>query len=152
MSSARHLRWLPNALTISRYFLAIVIFVAILHEAWALAFWVFIGALLTDFFDGLAAQKLHAKTTLGAKLDGSADASLVVAGLIGLGFTGRLSWWFVGTILTLVVILASDRLSVGGRGTARRRIIAVGFLLVNWTGLVWVWLVLLLAGRGSMRR
>jgi CDP-diacylglycerol--glycerol-3-phosphate 3-phosphatidyltransferase len=51
-------------------------------ERWA--FWAFVVAALTDFFDGWLARRLHAVTLWGAILDPIADKVLVCGAILGL--------------------------------------------------------------------
>ena len=93
---------LPNLLTGLRLVLALFTFFALAASAllsdrmtpatqfglerWA--FWAFVIAALTDFFDGALARRLHATTVWGAILDPIADKVLVcgvVLGLLSLG-------------------------------------------------------------------
>lgn len=139
MFRAQSLRWLPNALTVARAVLSVPIFLAALNEAWALAFWLLVVALLTDFFDGLAAKKLNAKTAFGEEADGLADSSLVVAGLIGLAAAGELSWWFAVAVLATGAVIGSDRV-FRSQHTKRpyiRMVMAVSSLFIAWIGIGW---------------
>jgi len=142
MISAKYFKWLPNALTLSRMLLAIPIFLAASQEAWTWAFWLFIAALLTDFFDGLAAKKLNAKTRLGEELDGFADSVLVATGLTSLSYAGHLSWWFTTVVLAVGAIIGSDRVHrlFGGqrkKNETWRLPVAVTCLFLAWIGIVW---------------
>ncbi len=95
---------LPNLLTGLRLALALFTFFALAAaallserltpatqfalERWA--FWAFVVAALTDFFDGWLARRLHATTIWGAILDPIADKVLVcgvILGLLSLGQT-----------------------------------------------------------------
>ena len=51
-------------------------------ERWA--FWAFVAAALSDFFDGWLARRLHAETLWGAILDPIADKVLVCGAILGL--------------------------------------------------------------------
>lgn len=89
---------LPNILTSLRLALALITFfllagAAILSdrltgpqqfslERWA--FWSFVVAAVTDFFDGWLARRLHATTIWGAILDPIADKVLVCGVILGL--------------------------------------------------------------------
>ena len=85
-SRAQHqrFRWLPNGLSASRAVLALAVYIAAVHTAWHLALGLLCVALITDFFDGLAAKKLHAETTLGGHIDRVSDFLLATAGVFGL--------------------------------------------------------------------
>ena len=93
---------LPNILTASRLVLALFMFVALAAAAGAVpwvsenltaedqfrlerwAFWAFVVAAVTDFFDGWLARKMDAVTVWGAILDPIGDKILVCGALLGL--------------------------------------------------------------------
>jgi CDP-diacylglycerol--glycerol-3-phosphate 3-phosphatidyltransferase len=58
-------------------------------ERWA--FWAFVVAALTDFFDGWLARRLHATTVWGAILDPIADKVLVCGAILGLLSLGQVA-------------------------------------------------------------
>lgn len=81
------IRYVPNALTLSRIGLAVFVLIYILGDNFSLALVLFMLGLTTDFFDGAIARRYGVQTTLGGKfLEPAADATLVL--LTGLG----LSW------------------------------------------------------------
>ncbi|MDB5457309.1 MAG: CDP-diacylglycerol--glycerol-3-phosphate 3-phosphatidyltransferase, partial [Caulobacter sp.] len=93
---------LPNILTSARLVIALFMFVALAAaggaapwlsgqlsvgqqmslERWA--FWSFVVAAITDFFDGWLARKLNATSVWGAILDPIGDKILVCGALLGL--------------------------------------------------------------------
>jgi CDP-diacylglycerol--glycerol-3-phosphate 3-phosphatidyltransferase len=74
------MKWLPNALSISRFILALSLF---LFEPFSVMFIaVYVVAVLTDAMDGLLARRLGAQTKLGDGLDTFADFALVGITLI----------------------------------------------------------------------
>ena len=76
----------PNALTGLR-FVAVPVFIALyLTGRIGAAFAVFVGAMITDILDGIAARALKQFTQIGAILDPVADK------LIGLSALGLLCW------------------------------------------------------------
>ena len=105
---------LPNILTLSRLVLTLLVFLAVIALIvptvfeWAIgaginprlvqsalylfAFWGFIVAAVTDFFDGWLARKLDATSTLGAILDPIADKVLVAGMIVAISATGH---WIV---------------------------------------------------------
>jgi phosphatidylglycerophosphate synthase len=83
-SSKNSWRWVPNALSASRGVFAVLMFIAALQGEWVLGFWLLITALLTDFFDGLAAKKFHAESKLGAHIDRVSDFTLATLGALSL--------------------------------------------------------------------
>ena len=93
---------LPNILTSMRLVLTLFVFVALASAAGAMpyvsdrltpdmqfalqrwAFWAFVVAAVTDFFDGWLARKLDAVTVWGAILDPIGDKVLVAGAILGL--------------------------------------------------------------------
>lgn len=139
MPAARHFKWLPNALTATRLLLSVPIFAYALDYSWAVAFWLLMLALVTDFLDGLAARKLNAYSKLGEQLDPLADSSLVVVGMVGLSLTGHLSWWFTGFVLLFGLLIGSKRLykAKSHRGTVMQKLTSVTCLFIAWAGIAW---------------
>lgn len=106
------MKHLPNILTALRLVLTLVVFLAMLGLAsqpfvmWAVAkgadpqvvqtglyftaFWGFVIAAITDFFDGWLARKLKVESLVGAILDPIADKVLVAGAVVGLAVLG--SW------------------------------------------------------------
>ena len=77
---------LINLLTLSRIFIAIIIFgLLMLSDLYLLAFILFFLAGLTDYFDGFLARKYDASSHIGEILDPIADKILIVFLFFGLG-------------------------------------------------------------------
>ena len=76
------------------------------------AFWAFVVAAVTDFFDGWLARRLDAETVWGAILDPIGDKVLVAGVILGLLMLGadRMVALPVGLILSVIVAV----LLVGG--------------------------------------
>lgn len=160
-----YLRWLPNALTLSRAILALAAFTFAMQNNWDNALWLLLAALATDFLDGLAAKKLQAITSFGEQFDALTDSFVVVVGMLSLGLTGHLSWWAILAILAAGFAVGSDRFfkQPVWRG---RALLAVACLFMAWIGIVWSyaslaygwsWLyviltILILAGCGIFKR
>lgn len=101
---------LPNILTTARLVLTLFVFVALAAAAGAMpwvserltpemqfalqrwAFWSFVIAAVTDFFDGWLARKLDAVTVWGAILDPIGDKVLVCGVILGLLALGGQPW------------------------------------------------------------
>lgn len=81
MSDPNHrpnpLRTAPNLLTLLRICMAPFLVAAILGGHYAVGFWLFIGAGLTDALDGFLARWLHQRSVLGHYLDPVADKLLL---------------------------------------------------------------------------
>lgn len=93
---------IPNALTIARL-IAIPFFVsATLTGQFDLAFAVFLGAGITDVFDGYIARRLNQRSTLGAVLDPAADKIMLFAAYLLYTFHGGIEFmipaWLTFTI------------------------------------------------------
>jgi CDP-diacylglycerol--glycerol-3-phosphate 3-phosphatidyltransferase len=99
------MKHLPNILTGGRLVLTLFMFVALASAAGAgpwraddipmdmqfalqrWAFWAFVIAAVTDFFDGWLARKLHAESLWGAILDPIGDKVLVCGAVLALMFS-----------------------------------------------------------------
>jgi cardiolipin synthase len=89
----------PNALTGLRL-LAVPVFVGLfLSGRLGAALAVFIGAMLTDWLDGVAARVLKQFTKIGAALDPIADKLIGVAALALLCWSHRLPVWMLYLLL-----------------------------------------------------
>jgi phosphatidylglycerophosphate synthase len=142
MVSAKHFKWLPNALTILRILLAFVVCWAAANGRWTLGFWLLFIALCTDFLDGLAAKKLNATTKFGAQLDRKADAIISCGGLVGLALAGLLTWWCVVLAPLIALFVAEERFFRPKTGPLHRvrPLISIAYLFTVWTYLVWMYL------------
>ena len=85
---------IPNILTVLRLFAAIGVVLLFLYFSRPWADWfalvLFIGAAVTDFFDGYLARLWKQESKLGAMLDPIADKAMVVIALVVItGYTGR---------------------------------------------------------------
>jgi len=96
------MKHLPNILTAGRLVLTLFMFLALCAAAGGVpwfsdqltpdaqfalerfAFWAFVVAAVTDFFDGWLARRLHAETVWGAILDPIGDKVLVCGAILGL--------------------------------------------------------------------
>jgi len=91
-----------NILTLSRIFIAAVIFALLMSpDGYLLAMILFLLAGITDYFDGFLARKYNAISQLGEVLDPIADKILILFVLFGLAI--NLSSYFVGFIGAIIV-------------------------------------------------
>ena len=91
-----------NILTLSRIFLAAIIFLLLLSpEGYLLALVLFFLAGVTDYFDGYLARKYNAVSQLGEILDPIADKILILFVLFGLAI--NLSSYLIGFIGAIVI-------------------------------------------------
>lgn len=140
MITKRHFRWLPNALTLARMGLGVVVCYCAARGFWTPAFWLFFIAVSTDFLDGLAAKKLDAHSKIGAQLDRLADFMVSGSGLIGLAIAGLISWWVVLFTPVVAVFLAEERVFVPKTGWLHRRrpVLSITYLFSVWVFIVWM--------------
>ena len=96
------MRTFINILTLSRIFLAAVIFLFLISpDGYLLALILFFLAGITDYFDGYLARKYNAVSELGEILDPIADKILILFVLFGLAI--NLSSYFIGFIGAMVI-------------------------------------------------
>jgi cardiolipin synthase len=106
---------LPNLITLARLLSVPLTIWLIFDERYGAAFWVFVGAGLSDALDGYIAKRFDRRTRLGALLDPVADKAMLAGVYVTLGLAGQLPLWLVG----LVVL--------------RDFLIVLGFLLISTT-------------------
>lgn len=102
------LRWLPNAISITRILLVGPILWLAASGRYAPAVILFVVAALSDGVDGYLANRFDWHSRLGALLDPVADKLLVAGVFVVLTLDGRIPLW-----LTTIVILR-DVVIVGG--------------------------------------
>jgi cardiolipin synthase (CMP-forming) len=101
-------RNLPNLITVGRLLLVPVVIWLILDAHSGIAFWVFVGAGISDGLDGFIAKRFDWRTRLGALLDPIADKTLLVSVYVTLGWAGVLPTWLV------ILVVFRDVMIVGG--------------------------------------
>jgi phosphatidylglycerophosphate synthase len=135
----RNWRWVPNALSASRGLLAFPIYFAAANEHWILGLWLMVIALITDFFDGLAAKKLHAQSVLGGHIDRLADFTLAALGTIGLIVGGVVSGWILAFCIPAAIFVGYIKF-LTRPGTKLYKVtsaLSVITLFSIWTFIVW---------------
>lgn len=163
------MRHIPNALSISRIFLAILLLFVALHNdlifpAFVDSSWInyslsliFCIASLTDFFDGYIAREYHLGSKFGEVFDPLADKMLILSAFIALLVLQKANAWAVFLILSreffitgLRVYAASSGISVAasvaGKYKTGAQIAAIAFLLADFFpgGEVLLWLAVFL--------
>ena len=154
----------PNTLAFIRLLLAPVMFFLLvnrdsslllhIHYTWLdyMAAFIFVVASATDFFDGYIARTFNQITILGKILDPLADKMLTLAGFLGLMMLDRASGWAIFLIITRELFITGLRVSAVSQGLDIAaswmgkvktvvQMIAIGFLLMQWTGatlLLWL--------------
>lgn len=107
---------LPNLLTVLRMIAApgVAVMFLYFHRPWAdwFALALFIGAAVTDWFDGYLARAWKQETRFGAMMDPIADKAMVVIALVIItGYSGMNPW----LILPVTVILFREIFVMGLR-------------------------------------
>ena len=96
------MKYFINILTLSRIFLAAVIFLLLTRpEGYFLAFILFFVAGATDYFDGYLARKYNLNSQIGEILDPIADKILIVFVLFGLSVS--LTSYFIAFMASLII-------------------------------------------------
>jgi CDP-diacylglycerol--glycerol-3-phosphate 3-phosphatidyltransferase len=109
--------WVPNAVTFLRAALVplILVLLAVGDELTAARWWafaVFVGAALTDTFDGWVARRIEGVSAFGAMADPLADKLLVVGTLASLALFSEIPWWIVLVIAGREAVVTGLRVLV----------------------------------------
>ncbi|WP_236552465.1 CDP-alcohol phosphatidyltransferase family protein [Belnapia sp. F-4-1] len=99
---------LPNLITLARLCAVPATIWLILHRRLDLAFYVFVGAGISDGLDGWLARVTNTRSALGAMLDPVADKALLVSVYVTLAAIGGLPDWLA------ILVVFRDLLIVGG--------------------------------------
>ena len=96
------MKYFINLLTLSRIFLAAVIFLLLTRpEGYFLAFILFFVAGITDYFDGYLARKYNLTSEIGEILDPIADKILIIFVLFGLSV--NLTSYYIAFIGAIII-------------------------------------------------
>ena len=104
---------IPNLITLARMLAVPVVVWLMLDGRGGPAFWVFVGAGISDAVDGAVAKRFDMVTELGRYLDPVADKLLLVAVYLTLGHVGLLPSWIV------ILVVSRDAAILGGAMLAR---------------------------------
>ena len=105
----------PNKLTVARMIL-VPFFVLFILTGWGgdanryICLAIFVGASVTDWFDGYLARKNNLVTNFGKFMDPLADKLLVCSAMICMIPLGKLQAWFVIVIIAREFIISGFRL------------------------------------------
>lgn len=149
----------PNAVTFLRAALVpiVLVLLAVGDELPAARWWafgVFVGAALTDTFDGWVARRIQGVSAFGALADPLADKLLVVGTLASLALFAEVPWWVVlvisgrELIVTLLRVLVVRRAgvvvpaTVWGKVKTVAQIVAIAAIILPVVGGVLVQLLL----------
>ncbi len=98
---------LPNLLTITRMFGAMVFLFFLLEENWHWSMIIFSAAALTDMIDGTIARMLSQRTRLGGFLDPMADKILMFCGFFVLTMKGIIPIWITAVVVARDVFITT---------------------------------------------
>jgi cardiolipin synthase (CMP-forming) len=98
----------PNLITLTRLMSVPLMIWLIVSERFGVAFWVFVGAGISDALDGFIAKRFDCRTRLGALLDPAADKALLTSVYVALGIAGLLPNWLV------IFVVFRDVTIIGG--------------------------------------
>lgn len=99
---------LPNIISLGRLLCVPLMVWVVLNGRLDLAFWIFLGAGISDGIDGFLAKRFDWRTPLGSFLDPMADKALLVSIYILLGAKGFIPSWLV------FLVVLRDVLILGG--------------------------------------
>jgi cardiolipin synthase (CMP-forming) len=151
-ASLNPLRTAPNILTLLRICMAPFLVAAVLDSHYALSFWLFVAAGVTDALDGLLARALHQRSVLGHYLDPVADKLLLSTlflvllhkGLMPVTVTVLVFGRDVGILLVAAILYAAVgrrefHPSIFGKANTLAQISAVAAVLLHQlTTAIWV--------------
>ena len=101
------LRWIPNAISISRIVLVWPILWLIVNDEFVWAFLLIVIAGLSDGIDGYLAKRFKWDTPLGAKLDPVGDKILIAGTFITLAYTGHAPVWLAVFVFSRDIVLVA---------------------------------------------
>lgn len=93
-----NLRWLPNAITITRMVMAPPLAWLLLSGHYAASLWLALLAGLSDVLDGYLAKRYDWRSTLGGLLDPIADKLLLAACFFGLWWDRQVPAWLLALV------------------------------------------------------
>lgn len=106
---------LANILTTARLVSAAPLALLVLDGRFALAFWLFLAAALTDVADGYVAKRWASPSPIGAALDPIADKLLIGCLLLALSGDDRVPGWLVLLAIGRDVILVTGAVVLRSR-------------------------------------
>ena len=101
------LRYLPNALTLSRLLLALPLGMLILRQDYDMALGVGLLAGLTDALDGFMARRLNAFSRFGAALDPVCDKVLITVSFLSFASVGLIPWYVATVVITRDLVIVT---------------------------------------------
>ncbi len=101
------LRYLPNALTISRLLLALPLGIFILRQEFELALVTGLLAGMTDALDGFFARRLNAFSRFGAALDPVCDKVLITVSFLSFASVGLIPWYVAAVVIARDLVIVT---------------------------------------------
>jgi cardiolipin synthase len=98
----------PNLITLARLLSVPLTIWLIVGDRFGIAFWVFVGAGVSDALDGFIAKRFDCRTKIGALLDPAADKALLTSVYVALGIAEYLPTWLV------ILVVFRDVTIIGG--------------------------------------
>ena len=135
---------IPNLISFVRLCLVPIFLVLLFNGYNLMATFLFALAAGTDWVDGQIARRTNSVSKLGQLLDPVVDRILMIAGVAGLFFVGRLPFWIIAIVLIRDLLLLMGgavlikryhiRVPVVYAGKVATTLLFVGFagLLLNW--------------------
>lgn len=133
---------LPNKLTLARMIAVPFFIIAFMLGAYPLALIIFIGASVTDYFDGKIARSQNLVTNFGKIMDPLADKILVYSALCLFIETDTIEAWMLIIILAREFIVAGMRTVAASEG----RVLAAGMSGKIKTVLQMIAVIVMMAG------
>ena len=135
---------IPNVISFVRLCMIPAFFILLFNEYDLAATIVFAIAAGTDWVDGQIARRTHSVSKLGQLLDPTVDRLLMISGVTGLCFIGRLPLWIVVIVVVRDVFLLAAGAYLLTRWGIRIPVIYAGkfattFLFVGFAGLLLNW-------------
>lgn len=135
---------LPNVLTVLRILLTLIFLVLIFKQGLlpkSFAFFIFLMASFTDFFDGYFAKKYNGVSNFGKLMDPVADKFLILSAFFVFTQMHLIALWMFGIIFLREVIITGVRLAAmrnghilpaekAGKYKTVSQIVAIYFILI----------------------
>ncbi|PEN14924.1 CDP-diacylglycerol--glycerol-3-phosphate 3-phosphatidyltransferase [Longibacter salinarum] len=147
MSRHTALHHIPNLLTVARILLTPLVLVLLTVASFAgqaAALLCFMAAGISDYYDGVLARRMKARSRLGQFLDPLADKILVLGTFIMLLFVepGAVTWWGVALIALRDIVVTAVRSYAESQGRTLKT-----FRVAKWKTLLqlfFLWAIMLL--------
>lgn len=101
------LRWLPNAITITRMVMALPLLWLLMRGQFFAALCLAVLAGLSDSLDGFLAKRFDWRSALGGVLDPIADKTLLAACFFGLWWSLQIPGWVVALVFARDLVIVA---------------------------------------------